>query len=191
MIDFERDGVINSRRMNQDTVSFDVEAFAALHPEMDPSMAIFARAALGRHGGSPRAFRALRDGAPYPATIAFAPPDGRTESTYERETIVEFGAIVLAGLLLAAWQGKRITRVCKRGSRVDYFVGEAPDDHRWVLEVGGTDDGSHQAKRTEKRQQLENSFFRRAPFRKGGFVGATRFTEPSVTSLDALPAEAS
>lgn len=177
--------------MTEDTVLFDVEAFAAIHPEMDPSLAVFARAALSRHGESPRSFRALRDDAPHAARVSFAPPDWRTETTYEREKIVEFGAIVLAGLLLGAWEGKRITRVCKRGSRVDYFVGAAPDDQSWVLEVGGTDDGSHQAKRTEKRQQLEDSFYRRAPFKKGGFVGATRFTEPSVTSLDVLIGEAS
>ncbi|WP_148314478.1 hypothetical protein [Sorangium cellulosum] len=177
--------------MPEDTVAMDVEAFAALHPGMHPSLALFARAALYHHGGSPRSFRALKNGASHPATISFAPPDARTASTYEREKIVEFGAIVLAGLLLSAWAGKQITRVCKRGSRVDYFVGETLDDHRWVLEVGGTDDSSHQAKRTEKRQQLEDSFYRRAPFKMNGFVAVTRFAEPSVTSLDAVPAEAS
>ncbi|WP_438032384.1 hypothetical protein [Sorangium sp. So ce204] len=177
--------------MNEDTVALDVEAFAALHPAMDPSLAIFARAALTRHGRSPRAFRALQDGASQSATISFAQPDGRTEATYERERIVEFGAVVLAGLVLSTWRGKRITRVCKRGSRVDYFVGETPDDQRWVLEVGGTDESSHQAKRTEKRQQLEESPYLRAPFKKGGFVGATRFAEPSITSLDAIAGEAS
>jgi hypothetical protein len=176
--------------MTENTVALDVEAFAALHPEMDPSLARFARAALCRHGGAPRPFRALQDGASHPATISFAPPDARTETTYERERIVEFGAIVLAGLLLGAWAGKQITRVCKRGSCFDYFVGETADDVRWILEVGGTDDSNHQAKRTNKRQQLESSLYRRAPFKKNGFVAATRFAEPSITSLDAVPAEA-
>jgi hypothetical protein len=176
--------------MTEDTVTIDVETFAARHPAMDPSLALFARAALCRHGGSPRSFRALQDGASRPATISFAAPDARTETTYERERIVEFGAIVLAGLLLSAWAGKQITRVCKRGSRVDYFVGETVDDDRWILEVGGTDDTNHQAKRTDKRQQLENSLYRRAPFKKNGFVAATRFAEPSVTSLDAVAVEA-
>jgi hypothetical protein len=153
---------------------------------------VFARAALGHHGGTPRSFKALRGDARHAAKISFAPPDERTANTYERERAVEFGAIVLAGLLLAMWEGKRITRVSKRnGSRVDYFVGEGIGDERWILEVGGTDDGNHQAKRTEKRRQLEASFYRRAPFKMDGFVGATRFTEPSVTSLDAIAAEAS
>ncbi len=160
------------------------------HPEMHPSIADFARAALGRHGASPRSFKALRDGIPHPAAVSFAPPDGRMMATYERETIVEYGAIVLAGLLLGAWESKQITRVCRRGSRVDYFVGEAPGDQRWILEVGGTDDGSHQARRTEKRKQMEDSPYRRGPFRKGGFVSATRFAEPSVTSLDVMTPEA-
>ena len=71
---------------------------------------------------------------------------------------------------------------------MDYFVGEAPGDQRWILEVGGTDDSNHQAKRTEKRKQLEASCYRGAPFKKGGFVGVTRFTEPSATSLDFLAA---
>ncbi|WP_437785658.1 hypothetical protein [Sorangium sp. So ce1097] len=73
---------------------------------------------------------------------------------------------------------------------MDYFVGESAHDVRWILEVGGTDDSSHQAKRTEKRQQLEDSPYRHAPFKKNGFVAATRFAEPSVTSLDAVPVEA-
>jgi hypothetical protein len=177
--------------MTEPHIPFDVEVFAALHPAMDPGIIMFARAALSRHGGAPRSFSALRDGTACPASFSFATPDVRTEKTYEREKIVELGAIVLAGLLLHAWKGKQLTRVCKRGSRVDYFVGENPGDQRWILEVGGTDDGNHQAKRTEKRKQLEDSPYRRAPFQMDGFVGATRFTEPSVTSLDTLAAEAS
>jgi hypothetical protein len=175
--------------MTETHMSFDVEAFAALHSAMDPGIVMFARAALSRHGGPPRSFSALRDGVACPASFSFAAPDQRTEKTYERERMVELGAVVLAGLLLHAWEGKQLTRVCKRGSRVDYFVGDNPGEERWVLEVGGTDDGSHQAKRTEKRKQLEDSLYRRAPFRMDGFVGATRFTAPSVTSLDTIAAE--
>jgi hypothetical protein len=142
--------------------------------------------ALGSQGGSPRLFSARRGDVRHEASISFAPPDARVVDTYERERHVEFGAIVLAGLLLDAWENKQITRVTKRGSRVDYFVGESPNDHRWVLEVGGTDDGSHQAKRTEKLRQLRESPYRRGPLKKGGFVGVTRFGEPGVTSLDAV-----
>jgi hypothetical protein len=186
-IDFDARHVIDWAGMT-DTVSLDVEAFAVLHPVMDPTIVVFARAALSRHGGSPRSFEALRAGVRHAASVSFAPPDPRTDNTYERERLVEFGAIVLAGLLLGVWEGKRITRACKRGSRVDYFVGETPDDQRWVLEVGGTDNGNHQAKRTEKSRQLEESPYRRGPLKKGGFVGATRFAEPSVTSLDTFAA---
>jgi hypothetical protein len=106
--------------MTEPHIPFDVEVFAALHP----GIIMFARAALSRHGGAPRSFSALRDGTACPASFSFATPDVRTEKTYEREKIVELGAIVLAGLLLHAWKGKQLTRVCKRGSRVDYFVGE-------------------------------------------------------------------
>jgi len=177
--------------MSEDPISFDVEAFAALHPAMDPGIAMFARAALVRHGSPPHSFRALHKGAAHAARVSFAAPDGRTANTYEREKIVELGAIVLAGLLLHAWEGKQLTRVCKRGDHFDYFVGERPGDERWLLEVGGTDDSSHQAKRTEKKQQLKDSPYRRPPFSMDGFIGATRFAEPSVTSLDSLAAEAS
>jgi hypothetical protein len=175
--------------MAEDPILFDVETFAARHPAMDPGIAMFARAALGHHAELPRTFTALREGTAHPAHLSCAEPDERTKNTYERETIVELGAVVLAGLLLHRWEGKQLTRVCKRGARFDYFVGERPEDERWLLEVGGTDEGSHQAKRTEKRKQLEDSPYRRTPFNMAGFVGATRFGEPSVTSLDTVPAE--
>ena len=176
--------------MTEEVCSFDVETFAARHPGMPPSLAIFARAALGFHGGSPRSFRALRGDVERPASVAFAAPDARTSAGFQREPIVEYGAVVLAGLLLSVWEGKQLTRVVQRGTRVDYFVGDATGDERWVIEVGGTDGQRHAATRTAKRKQLDESLYRKPPFNKGGFVGATRFAEPSVTSLDAFPAGA-
>jgi hypothetical protein len=190
-IAFGAGDAVDSTRMIEQRVAFDVETFAALHTGMDPTLTGFARAALSLHGASPRSFRALRDGSSQLASVSFMSPDRRTEATYERERIVEFGAIVLAGLLLHEWEGKQITRVVRRGGRVDYFVGKIAGDVDWILEVGGTDSGVHQAKRSEKLQQLRDSFYRRPPFRKDGFAGATRFAEPAVTSLDAVPAEAS
>ncbi|MCC6521899.1 MAG: hypothetical protein IT373_04495 [Polyangiaceae bacterium] len=172
------------------TLALDVEAFPAHHPQLDPLLARFARAALGRHGASPRELRALRNGDPRAAIISFAAPDPRTEATYEADRITEFGAIVLAALLLHAWEEKRVTRVCARGGKVDYFVGCADGDQRWILEVGGTDRGNHSALRRAKLDQLRQSLYRRPPFRMGGFVAATRLADPGITSLDGVPAEA-
>ena len=66
-------------------------------------------------------------------------------NTLEREDFVEKGAIVMAGLLLTRLEGKQITRVVPRGTHVDYFVGESPQDFRWIMEVGGTDEARWQA----------------------------------------------
>ena len=82
--------------------------------------------------------------------VRFGKPHPRSANTLEREDFVEKGAIVLAGLLLAHFERKQITRVVRRGSRVDYFVGERPGDFRWILEVSGTDAESFVGRRREK-----------------------------------------
>ena len=153
------------------TLTLDVDAFPSLHPHLDPGLAGYARSALARHGASPKRFRALKTEAEESATISFGPTDDRIDTTYERETVVEHGAIVIAGLLLCAWEAKVITRVCKRGSRVDYFVGEKEGDQRWILEVSGTDFASHEARRASKRAQLRASPYRRPrSARKGSWA---------------------
>ena len=97
---------------------------------------------------------------------------------------MEKGAIVLAGLLLASFEGKQITRVVRRGAKVDYFAGEQPGDYRWILEVSGTDADSFSSRRMEKREQLRQSLYHRPPHSKDGFVSVTRFAPVAATALD-------
>jgi hypothetical protein len=106
----------------------------------------------------------------------------------ERERFVELGAIVMAGLLLAYFESKQITRVVKRGARVDYFVGERQGESRWILEVGGTDEGSLASLRSDKHEQLRESHYRQPPHSKDGFVAVTRFAPVATSVLDPIPA---
>jgi IS4 transposase len=102
--------------------------------------------------------------------------------------IVEHAAIVMSGLLLAEMHGKQLTRVVKRGLRVDYFVGDAPGDFSAIIEVGGTDKGNVAALRTAKHGQLMKSPLRAAPHWKAGFVAVTRFAPDAVSVLDHVAA---
>ena len=92
----------------------------------------------------------------------------------------------MAGLLLTQFERKRITRVVGRGSRVDYFVGESPQDFRWIMEVGGTDEGELGGVRSKKHNQLAQSPYRQSPYDKDGFVAVTRLRE-AVSALDPVP----
>ncbi len=170
-------------------VELDVEMFPKSNPSMDTTLLKHAREALGSHEASPRSMTARRGENAQSAVVAFANADPATARTFAREVIVENGAIVLAGLLLAAWEGKQITRVVPRGARVDYFVGERPEDFRWILEVSGTDRGDHATRRNQKRVQLLDSIYRRPPHSKNGFVAVTRFAVPACSSLDAIPVQ--
>lgn len=147
-----------------------------------------ARAALENEHVSPAQFAVYNKEDEFEATIQFNPADPRTKDTLERETIVEQGAIVLAGLLLSHFHGKQLTRVVGRGSRVDYFVGEAAGDQQGILEVGGTDNGSFGHRRTSKREQMEQSPYRKAPHWKTGYVAATRFSLAAKTGIEAIEA---
>src|SRR5438128_2221125 len=100
----------------------------------------------------------------------------------------EKGAIVLAGLLLMHFEGSRITRVVRRGSRVDYFVGTHPGDDRCIMEVGGTDHGNFTNLRAQKQAQLRESPYRLPPHLKDGFVAVTRFAPEAASSMDFVAA---
>ena len=92
----------------------------------------------------------------------------------------------MAGLLLTQFEGKRITRVVGRGECVDYFVGEGPQDFRWIMEVGGTDEGGLGSVRSRKHRQLAQSPYHQY---KDGFVAVTRFAPKAASALDPVPSE--
>ena len=146
-----------------------------------------ARVALARYHTSPANFTFYHGEDECMAEVIFDWPDPRSQDTLEREDFVEKGAIVLAGILLQRFEGKQITRVLPRGNHVDYFVGDAPGDIRWILEVGGTDERSFTALRNDKRRQLEGSPYRFAPHWKDGFVSVTRFAPAAAAACDLVP----
>lgn len=165
-----------------------IETFAEQHPAMNAELLVEpARVALARYHTSPADFVFWHGQVKCLAKVVFGFPDPRSEHTLERGDFVEKGAIVLAGILLQQFERKQITRVLKRGSHVDYFVGDHPGDTRWILEVGGTDEQNFTALRNEKRRQLEGSPFRFAPHGKDGFVAVTRFAPAAASSCDSVP----
>jgi hypothetical protein len=171
-----------------EAIAATIETFAKDHPAMNPRLLLeHARVALARYHSSPANFRFYYGKDEYSATVAFDSPDPRSQDTLEREDFVEKGAIVMAGSLLRQFAGKQITRVLRRGDHVDYFVGEAPDDTRWILEVGGTDEQSFAGLRNDKRRQLEGSPYRYAPHRKDGYVSVTRFAPAAAAACDIVP----
>lgn len=171
-------------------LALDVEAFPEAHPAINGHMLLEqARTALARYGGSPALFEVLWAGQTLPAQVSFRPPDPRSADTLQRPAFVEHGAVVMAGLVMRATEGLQITRVTRRGSRVDYFVGREPGEQLGILEVGGTDEESLTALRTAKRAQLLESYYRRPPFQMAGYVSTTRFARPQASALDEVPAE--
>jgi len=167
------------------TVVLDIEAFGAGQPALNPDLLVeHARVALARYHESPAGFAVCTGADEHPATVVFGRPDPRSGATLERERFVENGAIVMAGIVLNRFERKQITRVLKRGRHVDYFVGDMPDDFRWILEVGGTDERNFTTLRSEKRAQLEGSPYRLPPHSKDGFVSVTRFAPGAVTASD-------
>ena len=174
----------------REPIAADIKSFAGAHPGLNADLfEEYARVALSRFHRSPAAFTFCVSEVNYPAFVEFDLPDARSEASLERERFVEVGAIVLAGLLLQIFENKQITRVVGRGKRVDYFVGEEPGDFRWILEVGGTDQGSFASLRRTKRQQLEESPYRRGLDHKDGFVSVTRFAPSAASSCDSVLAE--
>jgi hypothetical protein len=176
---------------SRECVDLAVDQFGEKHPATNPSMLVeHCRVALAKYHESPASFRFYHGMEnEYPGRVSFESPDPRSEATLEREDFVEKGAIVMAGMLLAEFEGKQITRVVKRGTHVDYFVGEHPDDTGWIMEVGGTDEGSLAGLRSKKRRQLEASPYREPPHEKDGFVSVTRFAPQAAAALDPVSCE--
>lgn len=177
-----------ARNMNE-YLTAEIETFAEEHPAMNAELLLeHTRVALARYHVSPADFTFCRGEQESPAKVVFGCPDPRSENTLEREDFVEKGAILMAGLLLHHFEGKQITRVLKRGDHVDYFVGDEPEDTRWILEVGGTDEQSFVAFRGRKRKQLEGSPYRLVPHWKDGYVSVTRFAPAAASACDPVPA---
>ena len=176
-------------RPASEPLELDVETFPADHPAIRGQMLTeYARAALGAHGGSPCSLNAHCRDSIRPALISFRPPDPRSHDTVQRPVIVEFGAVVIGGQLIRATEGLQITRVARRGDRIDYFLGQQRGDEGTLLEVSGTDKGSLDDLGHRKQRQLLESFYARPPFSRPGFVSVTRFADPAASRLIAVPA---
>lgn len=169
-----------------------IEGLGAQHPHLNPDLLIeSARVALAWDHTSPARFAFERPGAARDeaAEVAFERPDPRSEATYERERLVEFGAVVLAALQLEL-EGRQITRVVpRRGWHFDYFVGDAAQPEASILEVGGTYAGEFRALLQRKEAQLRDSPYRRPPHSKPGYAAATRFRAAARSGLRLLPPE--
>ena len=152
---------------------------------MHDSLPAFARSALG-HEPSPRDHALRHLGEAHAARTHFNAADPKIADTYQREDIIEYEAIVVAGLILSELQQLRLTRVTRRGSRVDYFLGTTPGDQAAVLEVSGTDNGSLADRLAGKRRQVEQSFYRSPPFSMRGFVAVTHFSPPLASVVDCV-----
>ena len=161
----------------------DVEAFGAQHPGLNERLLLEpARVALARHGTSPRPMDFVVQQKPSRGTVAFAPPDPRSADTLQHEQFTELGAVVMAGLLLHARLAMQITRVTRRGSRVDYFVGRSPGAQEGVMEVKGRHDEMVEALASRASVQLSKSIYVGPPFRMPGFIAVTR-VHPQGASL--------
>jgi hypothetical protein len=171
-----------------EVIALVLEDFLKYHPALNGLLLLEpARVALAKYHSSPARFQIQYGSETMMASVSFELPDPRSANTLEREDFIEKGAIVMAGLLLAHFEGKQITVVLPaRGGHIDYFVGERPSDCRWILEVSGTDQGSLESRRKEKREQLKASVYHRPPRSKDGFVAVTRFAPPAASLLEAI-----
>lgn len=175
----ERDGT------ELEGLALDVESFPRRHPGLHSDVLLpLARAALDHHERSPRDLDVMVNGNDHSAKISFSEADPRTANTIQRPVVVEYAAIVVAGLVLSKFFGLRITRATRRGSRVDYFVGSGPGHQEGVLEVSGTDDGNLASILGKKRAQLGSSRYLTGLFQKVGYVAVTRFAPRAVTCVE-------
>lgn len=91
--------------------------------------------------------------------------------TYQATVLTEFAALAVACILLNTRAGLEITEVTRRGSKIDYWIG----NRDLVLEVSGTEKGDLAGLCDKKaaEQLLKN------PHRKDGFVCVSRFSTPT------------
>jgi hypothetical protein len=166
-------------------VNLDIKIFAKSHSHLNPALLVeHARVVLRRHHTPPEALFELHARSKGRARVRFTPPDIRSIRTLQPRDFTEKGAVVMAGLLLTALEGKVITMVAEVGDRVDYFAGEKPDECRWILEVSGTETGSATDRHREKKEQLRRSRYTAYPFLMDGLVSVTRFAPSAVSTLE-------
>lgn len=162
-----------------------VESFEKLNPKLLPDIfAQPARAVLAKHHRSPAEFKLFANSGHRDGRVEFESPDPRTAESLEPRRLTEHAAILMAGLMLPEFEGLQITRVIPIGKRVDYFVGNSSTDDSFVLEVGGTEEGSLAGLRTEKLAQAGESPYRKPPYSKTAFVSVTRFAADAGSILE-------
>jgi hypothetical protein len=85
--------------------------------------------------------------------------------TYQEHILTEHATLGLACVLLTRHTDFRISEVCRRGDRVDYWIGDSKKRKRFVLEVGGEQGGSLEGLANEKTTQLRGN-----PWHRAGFI---------------------
>lgn len=85
----------------------------------------------------------------------------RCVNTYQEPVLTEFATLGLSCVLVELRAGAEITEVCRRGEKVDYWIG----DREYLLEVSGQKTGNLDALRDEKATQLLSN-----PFETSGYV---------------------
>ena len=89
----------------------------------------------------------------------------KCSNTYQEPVLTEFATLGLACVLLARHTTLTISEVTRRGERVDYWIGDAGNRKRLVLEVGGEQSGSIETLSDEKAKQLAEN-----PWRRPGYI---------------------
>lgn len=89
----------------------------------------------------------------------------KCSNTYQEPVLTEFATLGLACVLLTRHTKLTISEVTRRGERVDYWIGDAGNRKRFVLEVGGEQSGSVDTLSDEKAKQLAEN-----PWGRAGYI---------------------
>ena len=95
-------------------------------------------------------------------------------NTYQEPVLTEFATLGLACVLLTKHTDFRLSEVTRRGQSVDYWLGCKSIRKRFVLEVGGQQDGSIETLSGQKTQQLADN-----PWGRDGFICVAIYNELS------------
>lgn len=93
-------------------------------------------------------------------------------NTYQEPVLTEFATLGLACVLLTNYTSFSISEVTRRGERVDYWIGDDQNRKRFVLEVGGQQNGPIDGLSTSKTTQLQDN-----PWKRPGFICVAVFAE--------------
>ena len=85
----------------------------------------------------------------------------RCVNTYQDPVLTELATLGLSCMLIQHRAGGEITEVCRRGDKVDYWIGEK----EYLLEVSGQKSGNLDILRDNKASQLLSN-----PFETSGYV---------------------